>query len=125
MGYHTISEGKSVFNQIKLVMNKYRITSNHHLHNGRGLISQDKIQSELFELYKIPSPYVTLNGIRYIRNTDLLVVDLNTITVEYNNITTVYHGITDCSLNLNIGRKIIKNCLVTGNPYRGYLFSFI
>ena len=124
-GYHILPEGKAIFHKIKLVMYKYRLTSNTHLLNNQPLITKGIIESELFELYKINSPYVLRKGIRYIRDTDQLVADINTITVEYNNIRTVYLNISDCSKKLNIGRKIIKNCLVTGKSYKEYTFSFI
>lgn len=125
MGYHVLPEGKAIFNLIKLVMNKYRLTSNAHLLKNLPLISEDIIESKLIELYKINSPYVLQDGIRYIRDTDQLVPDLNSITVDHNNIKTVYLNISDCSKKLNIGRKTIKNCLVTGKSYKGYTFSFI
>lgn len=31
---------------------------------------------------------------------------------------------SECSLNLDIPSKIIKNCLITGNPYKNYIFKF-
>lgn len=124
-GYHILPEGKAIFNKIKLTMNKYRLTSNSHLLSNHPLSSIGEIKSELFELYKINSPYILKDGVRYIRDTYKLVPDQNSIFVQHNNIRTVYLSISDCYKTLNIGRKIIKNCLITGIPYKGYSFSFI
>jgi len=35
-----------------------------------------------------------------------------------------FSNITECSLNLKISSKIIKNCLISGNPYKNYTFKF-
>ena len=38
-GYHTISEGKFIFDAIKLHMNKHRLTTNSHLFKDKKFIS--------------------------------------------------------------------------------------
>lgn len=123
-GYHILSEGKDIFNKIKNTMNRYRLTSNKNFTNYK-LSTDIEIKSKLLELYKINSPYVLKKGVRYIRDTDKLVPEVNSITVQYNDIITIYISMSECSKALNIGRKRIKDCLVTGKPYKGYTFSFI
>lgn len=34
----------------------------------------------------------------------------------------IYHSISDCAKNLNIGRNKIKQCLISGESYKGYKF---
>ena len=107
-------------------MNKYRLINCQNLSLTEQLSFRDEINSSIFDLYQINSPYISKNGVRYIRGTDKLVADVNNIIVTVgNNIRTVYSNISDCSRQLNIGKKHIKNSLVTGKPYKGYSFSFI
>ena len=35
-----------------------------------------------------------------------------------------FNSISECSLNININRKIIKDYLITGASYNGYTFKF-
>lgn len=127
-GYHLLPEGIVVFNKIKLTMNKYRLINSQNLSPVEQLSIKDEINSAITELYNIDSPYTIKKGVRYLRATDNLVSDTNNIIVrlvEDNNIKTIYYNISDCSRQLNIGKKQIKNCLVTGKPYNGYTFNFI
>lgn len=72
-GYHTILEGKYIFDAIKLHINKYRLTTNSDLYGDKNRISLLEIDKLLSKLYLIESPYETKEGIRYYRNTTRLV----------------------------------------------------
>lgn len=121
-GYHTIPEGKSVFDVIKLHINKYKLTTNTHLLKTKQ-ISIPEIEDLLKKLYIIDSPYVNIDNIRYYRNTNKLVSEAINITViDSNNNRVIYKSISECAKNLNISRTVIKNCLDTGKLYKGYSF---
>ena len=124
-GYHILTEGKYIFDNIKLHMNKYRITTNNHLVNNKDFISIDKIDILLNKLFLLESPYVIKKGIRYYRNSDKLVsdnVEIIVINNNSNNNIKIYDSISKCANDLNISRKIIKNCLTKGISYNGYNF---
>lgn len=121
-GYHTLTEGKYIFDNIKLHMNKYRITTNNYLVNNKDIISIKEIDTLLNKLYLLESPYEIKEGIRYYRNSDKLVSDSVEIIVISNNNIKSYNSISKCANDLNISRKIIKNCLSKGIAYNGYSF---
>jgi len=122
-GYHTIPQGKYVFDAIKLHINKYRVTTNTNLLNNVQLISVSEIKNLLTELYLIDSPYEIKQGVRYYRNTDKLVSEaLNIIVIDSSGSNTTYSSLSDCAKNLNIGRNKIKQCLSSGEQYKGYRF---
>lgn len=81
-GYHLLPEGVVVFNKIKLTMNKYRLINCKNLSLTEQLSLKDEIDSAILDLYKIHSPYIIKNGIRYIRGTNNLVSDINNIIVR-------------------------------------------
>ena len=80
-GYHTLSEGKYIFDAIKLHINKYRLTTNINLLKGEERISILEIENLLDKLYLYDSPYEIKQGIRYYRNTTKLVSEATNITV--------------------------------------------
>jgi cytochrome c oxidase subunit 3 len=122
-GYHTIYEGNFLFNAIKLHINIYRMTTNTNLLINKQGISLYEIEKLLSKLYLIDSPYVIKQGVRYYRNTDKLVSEAtNLIVTDRNNDRIVYSSISDCAKNLNIGRNKIKQCLISGEVYKGYKF---
>jgi cytochrome c oxidase subunit 3 len=122
-GYHTIAEGKYVFDAIKLHMNKYRLTSNDFLLKDKYLIPVSDIEGLLSKLYLLDSPYEIKQGIRYYRNTNKLVSEATSvIAIDSNNKKTIYKSISDCAKDLKIGRHKIKHCLNTGAGYEGYSF---
>ena len=122
-GYHTIPEGIYVFNAIKLHINKYRITTNTSLLDKLQRLSIYEIENLLSKLYLIDSPYEIKEGVRYYRNTDKLVSEAtNLIVIDSSGNNTIYSSISDCAKNLNIGRNKIKQCLSTGELYKGYKF---
>jgi hypothetical protein len=101
-------------------MNKYRISTNNHL---KKLIPISEIENLLSKLYLLESPYEIKEGVRYYRGTNKLVSDSNQIVcIDVNNCSTVYDSITIAAKNLNISRKKIKECLNTGEKYKGYTF---
>lgn len=72
-GYHTISEGKFIFDAIKLHMNKYRLSTNSNLLKDKELITMKEIDNLISKLYSIDSPYEIRDNNRYYRNTNKLV----------------------------------------------------
>lgn len=122
-GYHTIEEGKSVFDAIKLYINKYRLTTNVSLLANKQRISIPEIENLLYKLYLKDSPYEIKEGVRYYRNTTILVSEAtNIIAIDSNGNKIVYSSVSDCAKNLNIGRNTIKQCLISGKSYKGYKF---
>ena len=122
-GYHTITEGKYLFDAIKLHINRYRLTSNIALLENVQTISLSEIDNLLVKLYLLDSPYEIKQGIRYYRNTDKLVSEAtNIVVIDNNNNKTIYNSFTDCAKSLHISRKTIKQCLNTGRLYKGYVF---
>ena len=122
-GYHTIEEGKYVFDAIKLHINKYRLTTNISLLNNMQRISISEIENLLSKLYLKDSPYEIKQGVRYYRNTNKLVSEAtNIIVIDSSDNKILYSSISDCAKNLNIGRNKIKQCLSSGETYKGYKF---
>lgn len=122
-GYHTISEGKYVFDAIKLHINKYRLTTNFSLLENKQQLSISEIDNLLLKLYLLNSPYVIKQGVRYYRNTNNFVSEgVNIVVIDNKKNKTVYKSLTECANKLNIGRKKIKLCLDKGESYKGYTF---
>jgi hypothetical protein len=122
-GYHTIPEGSYLFSAIKLHINMYRMTTNISLLDNKERISLYEIEKRLSKLYLIDSPYVVKQGVRYYRDTDKLVSEaVNIIVIDSIGNKTVYPSMADCAKNLSIGRNKIKQCLISGESYKGYTF---
>ena len=122
-GYHTLPEGKYIFDAIKLHINKYRITTNFSLFENKQQISLSNIYVLLSKLYLLDSPYEIKQGVRYYRNTNKLVSEAtNIIVIDNDNNKTLYKSLSECAKKLNIGRKKIKHCLDKGESYKGYTF---
>jgi heme/copper-type cytochrome/quinol oxidase subunit 3 len=125
-GYHTILEGKYIFDAIKLHINKYRLTTNTNLYEDKNRISLLEIDKLLSKLYLIESPYETKEGIRYYRNTTRLVSESVKITaIDKKNNKKIYESMSECAKDLKISRKKIKECLNTGDAYIGYVFVLV
>jgi len=125
-GYHTILEGKYIFDAIKLHINKYRVTTNTNLYEDKNRISLLEIDKLLSKLYLIESPYETKEGIRYYRNTTRLVSESVKITaIDKENNKKIYESMSECAKDLKISRKKIKECLSTGDTYNGYVFVIV
>ena len=123
LGYHTSTEGKYLFDAIKLHLNKYRLTTNSYLLENVNRISIVEIESLLCKLYLLDSPYEIKDYLRYYRNTNKLVSESASIVVlDSNNNKTIYNSFSDCAKSLRIGRAKIKHCLNTGQTYKGYSF---
>jgi len=119
-GYHNLSEGIELINLIKSQINNYRLSSNSAIKIDKNIIIE-----KLYYLFSLPSPYEIKNSIRFIRDTDKLVSEkLNIIVEDIKGNIQYFNSITNCSLQINISRKIIKNCLITGTSYKGYTFKF-
>uniref|UniRef100_UPI0023EFFD51 homing endonuclease n=1 Tax=Leptographium wingfieldii TaxID=155675 RepID=UPI0023EFFD51 len=123
LGYHTILEGKQLFDIIKNNINKYSLTTNDSL--KRGLKTLPEIKLLLSELYLLDSPYEIKNGVRYHRGTNNLVGESNQIiSIDENNYRVVHNSMSEATNSLNISRKTIKECLTTGKSYKGITFIF-
>lgn len=119
-GYHTLLEGKELINFIKSNMNSVRFKNESIIDDHK-----DFIQEKLNYLFSLPSPYEIKNGITFLRGTNKLVSKKFKIKIEYPDGKVQYFSsISECSLNLNIPSKIIKNCLIAGSPYKNYTFKF-
>lgn len=103
-GYHVLPISKELIKLIKLQLNNKLITNNNdHL-----------ILKRLNYLFSQPSPYIIKNNKRFYRNTNNLVSDsLNIICQDNKSNIQYFNSIYKCSLQINISRKIIKNCLIT------------
>ena len=121
-GYHTTLEGKFLFDAIKLYMNKYRLTTNSNLLINKNRISIDKIEG-LTELSLRESPYETRQNRRYYRDTNKLVsLGATKIVAMKDNQMKIYDSISECTRDLNISRKYIKQCINSGKSYKDYTF---
>jgi hypothetical protein len=103
--------------------------NNNRLRNN--LIKQfdyDLIKSLKTDLFSKPSPYEIKDNIRFIRGQNKLVSDSFSIIVKdikkIDDNIQYFKSISNCSHGLNISRKIIKNCLITGISYKNYIFKF-
>lgn len=122
-GYHTILEGKSLFDIIKNRINKFRLSTNNI--TIKNLKSDLEIKTLLSELYLKDSPYDTKKGIRYYRGTDKLVSESNQIiSIDNNNCKVTYKSISEAANNLGISRKKIRECLNSGKSYNNITFIF-
>jgi hypothetical protein len=125
-GYHTTLEGKYLFDAIKLHINKYRLTTNTNLCDNNSKISLLEIDKLLSKLYLLESPYEIREGIRYYRNTTRLVSEsIKFAVIDQKNNRNIYDSMSECAKDLKISRKKIKECLSTGETYRGYVFVIV
>jgi hypothetical protein len=103
-------------------MNSFRFKTDSVLGDSN---TKDLVQDKLNSLFSIPSPYVERNGILFIRDSEKIISKKFIIKVENTEGKVQYFpSILECSLSLNISRKIIKYCLITGNSYNNYIIKF-
>lgn len=122
-GYHNTLEGKFLFDAIKLHINKYRLTTNSNLLINEKRISIDKIEGLISELYLRESPYEIRQNRRYYRNTNKLVsIGATQVVAMKDNQVKIYDSISECTRDLNISRKYIKQCINSGKSYKDYTF---
>ena len=121
-GYHTILEGKFIFDAIKLHMNKYRLTTNSNLLKDKKFISMVEIDNLMSKLYLTDSPYEIKDNNRFYRNTDKLVSESTKIIAIKDNQSKMYNSISECAKDISISRKYIKECLISGKFYKDYTF---
>jgi len=99
------------------------MTTNIYLLDNVQCISIYDLENLLSKLYLIDSPYEIKQGVRYYRDTDKLVSEaINLIVIDTSGNNTIYSSMSDCAKNLNIGRNKIKQCLISGESYKGYKF---
>lgn len=119
-GYHNLPEGIELINLIKSQMNNYRLSSNSSVKFDNSIILE-----KFNYLFFLPSPYEIKNNIRFIRGTDNLVSEkLNIIVEDAKGNKQYFYSMVECSKQMNISRKKIKNCLITGISYKDYIFKF-
>jgi hypothetical protein len=147
-GYHRLPEGISLIKEIQTSMNNYRLTTSAKLVDSTMLpinlnsqiitgeknmiieedpltLKKKSIESKMFHLKSLPSPYEIKNGIRYLRGTNNFVSDkLKLLAIDENNNKIYYDSISECSKALKIGRKNIKDCILSGKTYKNYKFIF-
>ena len=124
-GYHTILEGKYIYDAIKLHINKYRLTTNTNLLKNIERISISEIENLLLNLYLRDSPYEIKQGIRYYRNTNKLVSESVKIAViDSHNNKIIFSSMSQCAKDLGISRVTVKKFLNSGKTYKGYTFNF-
>lgn len=121
-GYHTLDKGKELIHLIKSNMNNFRL-------NPDFITNYDQnkalMEEKLNYLLSLPSPYEKKEGILFLRGTDKLVSKFFKIKVEDTNGKVQYFtSISECSLNLNIASKIIKNSLLLGISCKNYTIKF-
>lgn len=121
LGYHLYPEGKALINEIKLNINKFRLTTNKHLSSLK--LSDTSFTSKLNSLFSLPSPYVVEDGLRYIRETGKPVSEKVKIKVTSNLNVYYFASINECSKVLNIAKKTISKYLSTGENYKNYKFT--
>ena len=121
-GYHTLDEGNELINLIKPNMNNFRLNPDFLTNYAQNKVL---IEEKLNYLLSLPSPYEIKEGILFLRGTDKLVSKFFKIKVEDTNGKVQYFtSISECSLNLNIPSKRIKNCLLSGITYKNYTIKF-
>jgi pantothenate kinase len=81
-----------------------------------------EIDNKISKLYLIDSPYEIINNNRYYRNTNNLVSGSTKIIVIKDNGKKMYDSMSECAKDINISRKHIKECLISGKSYQGYSF---
>jgi hypothetical protein len=84
------------------------------------------LENKVKILFKMPTPYEIKDGIRFIRGTNNLVsggvkiIAKNTLSQK----STIYSSITECSIDLNLDRAKIKECLLLHTEYKNYKFEY-
>jgi cytochrome c oxidase subunit 3 len=135
-GYHLLPEGLAIINEIKNRWNNFRLSTSSssltsNLKTQSNVSNQIKVnldvifENKLKYLYSLPSPYEIKKGVRFIRGTNNLVSDkLKIISIDNFNNKSIFSSITECSKSLKIDRSRIKKCLLSGETYNNYKFSF-
>lgn len=125
-GYYTTLEGKYIFDAIKLHINKYRLTVNTNLYDNNSRISLLEIERLISKLYLLESPYEVREGVRYYRNTTKLISEsIKIAVIDEKNNRNIYDSMTECAKDLKIYLNKIKDCLNTGEIYKGYIFVIV
>jgi hypothetical protein len=83
------------------------------------------LDSKITYLFSLPAPYEIKNGVRYLAGTNKLVSErLRILAIDVNGNKFSYSSISECNRALEIGRAIIKDCILTGKTYKGYKFIY-
>jgi cytochrome c oxidase subunit 3 len=124
-GYHTLSKGISIINEIKCCMNSFRLTTNSKFNSDKLSNKTISINSKLLDIVSLPTPYVIKGGRRYLRETNKLVSDkVSIIAIDNDGNKRYFFSIIECSKSLGFGRLTIKNCLLKGSTHKGYKFVY-
>jgi hypothetical protein len=120
-GYHTTTEGSCLFNEIKSSMNNFRLSTN----KFKVKIDEAIIQDKLSNLFSKPPVYDIRNGIRFLAGTDVLVTErLKIVVVDSEGNKSIFPSINSASIALNLGRKTIKDCILSNKEYKGLTFHY-
>jgi cytochrome c oxidase subunit 3 len=118
-GYHLLPEGLSLINDIKK-----------HLNKNLVLVLEKKeeesLEFKITQLFLLPAPYVLKDGIRYLRNTDKLVIGSHKhilVVVDPLGHKLYFKTFSAARKELKIDLKTIKKYLLRGEVYKGYRFS--
>ena len=129
-GYHRLPEAIPLINDIKARMNNFRLSTNKSggVAWAEGLAfdnSVSSLDSKITYLFSLPAPYEIKNGVRYLAGTNKLVSErLRILAIDVNGNKFSYSSISECNRALEIGRAIIKDCILTGKTYKGYKFIY-
>lgn len=119
LGYHLLPEGKSLIFKLKSNMNNFRLTSNTK-YNPEVI----NLNEEISSVFAMPAPYEIKNGVRLLSGTDKWVSEsLSIVVIDKSGNKLFFDSLCKCSEALSISRTKIKNCIISGNPYKDYIFS--
>lgn len=102
-------------------MNNFRLQTNKFNLNLDNNLLQEKVSN----LFAKPAPYEIKNGVRLLAGSNILVsekVKIGVVDSKGKNL--IFSSITDCSEQLKIGRKTIKECILSNKIYKGYTFYY-
>jgi hypothetical protein len=128
-GYHRLPDGILLINEIKSRWNNFRLSTNkskakNEMENAILPFTRSACQSQkLNYLFSLPAPYEIKNGLRFLRDTDILVSEkLKILSIDNFNNKSIFSSMSECSKTLQISRSKLKKCLLTGETYKNYKF---
>lgn len=117
-GYHTLPQGASLILLLKYRMNNYRLKTDPN-YNGDMVIDPAVIKAVL----DLPAFYEIHNGFRTFSGTTNLVSEDLCILATKEGVTLEFTSLSTAGKALHIDRTKIKNCILSGTSYKGYLFT--
>ena len=121
-GYHNLSEGLDLIYDIKSGMNNFRLSTSI---GSQKIKNRFSLNNKISYLFSLPAPYIYKDGLRYLNGTNKLVSEnLKLIAIDQYDNKFYYSSLINCSKALKIGRKKIKECLISNKFYKGYKFIY-